>query len=220
MHDVRVAPEVAAAAPVVLGCLEARVSVRAEDAELRALLTAEAEQAAARPVDAIATVPAVAGARRLYKALGKDPARYRCASEGLLRRLSQGKGIYHVNTVVDVNNLVSIATGLPGGTYDADRIAGTAVTLRRGEAGESYAGIGRGPVNLDGLPVLADDAGPFGSPTSDSERTAITPDTTRLFLVLYGFGDGVDVEGPLDRAADLLSRFAAARDITFRHVRP
>lgn len=207
MHTVTVAPEVAEAAPVTLGILEARVVVRADDGELAALLAAEADRAAARPVEDIATLPAVAGTRRLYKALGKDPARYRPASEALLRRLSQGKGMYRVNTVVDVNNLISITTGLPGGTYDADRVDG-AVVLRRGGPEDTYEGIGRGPLNLEGLPVLADGTGPFGSPTSDSTRTAITPETRRLLMILYAFGEGVDIQAPLGRAAELLARFA------------
>lgn len=218
MHIVTVAPEVAQAGPLTLGVLEARVVVRADDAELAALLAAEAERAAARPVEAIADLLAVAGTRRLYKALGKDPARYRPASEALLRRLAQGKGMYRVNTVVDVNNLISIATGLPGGTYDADRVVGD-VVLRRGAAGDTYDGIGRGPLNLEGLPLLADAAGPFGSPTSDSTRTAITPETRRLLMILYGFGADVDIQAPLGHAAELLARFAVGEVMETRVLR-
>lgn len=218
MHIVTVAPDVASAGPITLGLLEARVVVRADDEELAALLAAEADRAAARPVEAIAELPAVAGTRRLYKALGKDPARYRPASEALLRRLSQGKGLYRVNTVVDVNNLISITTGLPGGTYDADRVEGP-VTLRRGGPEDTYDGIGRGPLNLEGLPLLADAAGPFGSPTSDSTRTAIVPETRRLLMILYGFGAGVDIQAPLGRAAELLARFAVGGDMETRILR-
>lgn len=218
MHTVTVAPDVAQAGAVTLGILEARVVVRADDAELAALLATEADRAATRPVEDIAGLPAVAGTRLLYKALGKDPARYRPASEALLRRLAQGKGMYRVNTVVDINNLISITTGLPGGTYDAALVQGD-VVLRRGGPDDSYAGIGRGPLNLDGLPILADDAGAFGSPTSDSERTAITPETRRLLMILFGFGEAVDVQAPLGRAAELLARFAVADDMETRVLR-
>lgn len=218
MHTVTVAPDVAQAGTVTLGILEARVVVRADDAELAALLAAEADRAATRPVEDIAGLPAVAGTRSLYKALGKDPARYRPASEALLRRLAQGKGLYRVNTVVDINNLMSITTGLPGGTYDAALVQGD-VVLRRGSPEDSYAGIGRGPLNLDGLPILADEVGAFGSPTSDSERTAITPETRRLLMILFGFGEGVDVQAPLGRAAELLARFAVADDMETRVLR-
>ncbi|KJS38193.1 MAG: hypothetical protein VR70_10595 [Rhodospirillaceae bacterium BRH_c57] len=218
MHTVTVAPDVAQAGTVTLGILEARVVVRADDAELAALLATEADRAATRPVEDIAGLPAVAGTRSLYKALGKDPARYRPASEALLRRLAQGKGLYRVNTVVDINNLMSITTGLPGGTYDAALVQGD-VVLRRGSPEDSYAGIGRGPLNLDGLPILADEVGAFGSPTSDSERTAITPETRRLLMILFGFGEGVDVQAPLGRAAELLARFAVADDMETRVLR-
>ena len=40
-------------------------------------------------------------------------------------------------------------------------------------------------MNLAGRLLLADDEGPFGAPTSDSERTAVTATTTRLLVVVF-----------------------------------
>src|SRR5690606_22705181 len=97
--------------------------------------------------------PALAGdllapARRLYWDLGIDPSKRRPASEALLRRAIQGKGLYRVNTAVDAANLASLSSFLPVGLYDRDRIEGDTVVLRLGEEGESYPGIGKGDIHL------------------------------------------------------------------------
>jgi len=211
------APELRAAAPDLrLGCVSARVTVAEDSAGLGAALDAAgAEALGMLPAEGISALPPIRATRRAYKALGKDPARYRAASEALLRRLNQGKGLYRVNTVVDVNNLISLRSGLPIGTYDLDHVQGP-VTFRRAGAGESYVGIGRGPLNLEGLPVFADDAGPFGSPTSDSERTMVRLETRRILMVLIAF-DGHLGTAPED-TAEALRAHAAATDVTVEVV--
>ena len=40
-------------------------------------------------------------------------------------------------------------------------------------------------MNVDGRLTLADATGPFGNPTSDSARTMVTLDTTRVLFVVY-----------------------------------
>jgi DNA/RNA-binding domain of Phe-tRNA-synthetase-like protein len=212
--DIVVAERFAATAvPVRLGCIVASVRpVEAEPELGRLLHEMAAERVAALGEGAPSQVPAIAAARRAYKALGKDPARYRPAAEALLRRAKQGKGIYRVNSVVDVNNVVSLETGISIGAYDIDKLS-PPVLFRPGEAGESYEGIGRGDLNLAGLPIFADAEGPFGSPTSDSVRTAITTGTRRLLMVLICFGEPADPSAAVARAAELLHRFAAAEEV-------
>jgi len=141
--------------------------------------------------DTLSTHPQIKASRQAYKKAGKDPARYRVSSEALMRRILQGKGLYRVNNLVDCNNLISIQTGLSCGLYDLDKVEGD-VTFRIGRAEEEYEGIGRGKLNIDGLPVFADDLGAFGSPTSDSVRTMITSNARRAMLVMISFS-GVDV---------------------------
>lgn len=123
-------------------------------------------------------------ARDLYRACGVDPTRTRPSSEALLRRAVQGKPMPRIQNAVDVCNLCSLAFLLPIGLYDADRLAGP-VTLRRGRAGESYAGIRKDEVHLDGRLTLCDAAGPFGNPTSDSQRTSVGEGTRRLWMVIF-----------------------------------
>ena len=125
-----------------------------------------------------------AAVRTMYKKVGLDPTKTRPSSEALLRRVRKGDALPRINSLVDVINWCSVESQLPFGLYDADRIQG-AITLRLGRAGESYAGIRKDSVHVDGRVALADDAGPFGNPTSDSARTMVTPATTRALVVIY-----------------------------------
>lgn len=152
-----------------------------------------------------------------YKALGKDPARYRGSAEALLRRIISGKPFPHINAVVDVINLVSAEIRLPIGLYDLSHVKGT-VVFRVGRASESFKGIGKYDLNLEGLPVFCDETGPHGSPTSDSERTMVTPATNRIAAILVSFGGGDGLENGCQRMAALLTQHASARNITIEIV--
>ena len=116
----------------------------------------------------------IAATRRVYRACGKDPSRYRPASEALIRRQLTGKSLYQIDTLVDLVNLASIAYGYSIGGFDADKFEGDTLTLGIGREGEPYEGIGRGMINIAGLPVYRDSKGGVGTPTSDNERTKIT----------------------------------------------
>jgi DNA/RNA-binding domain of Phe-tRNA-synthetase-like protein len=122
--------------------------------------------------------------RAIFRAWGVDPARYRPASEALLRRIAQGRGLYRISNVVDAGNLGSLETGWPYGIYDRARIS-PPVVFRAGHPGETYEGIGRQTWHLAGRPVLADQSGAFGSPISDSTRTMVTESARELLAVIY-----------------------------------
>jgi len=167
---------------------------------------------AAYATDTLSTHPQIKASRQAYKKAGKDPARYRVSSEALMRRILQGKGLYRVNNLVDCNNLISIQTGLSCGLYDLNKVEGE-VTFRIGMADEDYEGIGRGKLNIEGLPVFADDLGAFGSPTSDSVRTMITPVAKRAMLVMISFS-GEDVLAQYgDIAKGYLEKYLGATNI-------
>jgi DNA/RNA-binding domain of Phe-tRNA-synthetase-like protein len=129
-------------------------------------------------------IPELEAARRLFRSFGVDPTRTRPSSEALLRRVLKGQDLYRINRVVDAGNWASLCLLLPIGLYDMDRLEGN-VTVRQGRAGESYEGIRKGAVNVEGRLMLADDAGPFGAPTSDSLRTSVCPETTRVLAVVF-----------------------------------
>jgi len=125
-----------------------------------------------------------AAVRTMYKQVGLDPTRRRPSSEALLRRVARGEELPRVNAMVDVCNWCSLEFQLPYGLYDAAQIEGD-VTLRRGRSGESYPGIRKDDVHVDGRIALVDAHGPFGNPTSDSARTMITTRTRRALLVVF-----------------------------------
>lgn len=137
--------------------------------------------------ESLKEITSIAATRRVYKACGKDPSRYRPASEALIRRVLQGKELYRLNTLVDLVNLASIAFGYSIGGFDADRFVGDTLTLGIGREGEPYEGIGRGMINIQGLPVYRDAVGGVGTPTSDNERTKITDDTSHLVVLINGY---------------------------------
>ncbi len=130
-------------------------------------------------------VPGVAEARSLFHRLGVDPTKTRPSSEALLRRVLQAKPLPEIDPVVDVCNLASLEHQFPLGLYDRALVQG-GVFARVGREGEGYDGIRKARVNLSGRPLLADDAGAFGAPTSDSARTQVTERTTDLLLVVFG----------------------------------
>jgi DNA/RNA-binding domain of Phe-tRNA-synthetase-like protein len=134
----------------------------------------------------------IAATRRVYKACGKDPSRYRPASEALIRRVLQGKNLYQRDTLVDLINLASIAYGYSIGGFDADKFVGETLTLGIGREGEPYEGIGRGMINIHGLPVYRDAEGGVGTPTSDNERTKMTLDTRHLLVLINGYDGNVE----------------------------
>lgn len=147
-----------------------------------------------------------------YKALGKDPARYRGSAEALLRRLISGKRFPHINCIVDVINLVSVESRLPIGLYDLAHVKGD-ITFRAGKVAETYKGIGKYDLNLEGLPVFCDAEGPHGSPTSDSERTMVTPATQHIVAIIVSFGGPEGLEIICQRLATLLQQHAEGKEI-------
>lgn len=154
-------------------------------------------------------VPQIKALREAYKAIGKDPTRYRGSQEALVRRILQGKGLYQINTVVDINNLISLETLHSVGSYDIDNLK-PPVVFRIGKQGELYKGIGKEAVNVANLPVFADAIGPFGSPTSDSERAMITLNTKRVMMIIISFTGRDRLEDQLQRTANLLCDYAGA----------
>ena len=157
--------------------------------------------------------PAIAATRRLYKSLGKDPGRYRVASEQLCRRIIKGLGLYRLTSLIDITNLVSFTTGYAISGLDADKLVGDTLRMGVGEAGEPYCGIGRGPLNIEGLPVYRDAQGGVATPTSDEERTKFTPDTRTVQININAFAPEMPLEQAVEWTTQLLRQFADATQI-------
>lgn len=160
--------------------------------------------------------PAIAATRIAYKACGKEPNRYRPSSEALMRRMVKGLELYRTAAVIDLINLLSVACGHSIGGFDADRIDGDTVTLGIGREGEPYEAIGRGPLNIAGMPVWRDNTGGIGTPTSDNERTKLSPSTRRLLMIVNMYGDEMPVADIEALARRLLITYASAKNIQTR----
>ena len=218
MIDIKVDERVLAVCPAMsVGMIRARVVNSATCDELWAEIEREAEAIkSSYELLAINARPAIAATRKLYKALGKDPGRYRVASEQLCRRIIKGLGLYRLTTLIDVVNLVSIKSGYAISGLDADKLVGDVLTLGVGEADEEYNGIGRGQLNIEGMPVYRDALGGVATPTSDEERTKFTIDTTCVQININGFGTEMPMEEAVAWMVQLLERYAQATEIETR----
>jgi len=198
---------------LALGCVCATVAVKQHDEALWIEINHHLSSLAMKfKPEEINVIPQIAAMRSAYKALGKDPSRYRGSAEALLRRVLSGKGLYQINSVVDINNLVSLESLHPAGTYDLERIT-PPIELRIGRAGESYKGIGKDVINIESLPVFADAAGPFGSPTSDSERAMVILETKKILMVVFSFTGPEGLEMWTQRAGELLGQYSGGEAI-------
>jgi DNA/RNA-binding domain of Phe-tRNA-synthetase-like protein len=198
---------------VALACVTAQVVTAAAPAELLAEMQARADEIVKLPDPrAVLESQAIGATRAAYRALGKDPARYRGSAEALMRRLIAGKGLPQINAVVDAINLVSVESRLPIGLYDLAHVQED-ITFRAGRAGESYKGIGKYDLNLEGLPVFCDELGPHGSPTSDSERTMVTNKTRYVMAIIISFGGSDELQRWAQRLSELFQRYASASSV-------
>ncbi len=161
--------------------------------------------------ESLKDLPSIAATRAVYRKCGKDPSRYRPASEALIRRMLQGKELYQIDTLVDLVNLASIAYGYSIGGFDASKFVGDTLTLGIGREGEPYEGIGRGMLNIAGLPVYRDALGGVGTPTSDNERTKMTLSTRHLVVLVNGYdGNRERVEANARYIQELCRKYAAS----------
>lgn len=205
-----VSKEIETVCPTFVGaCVEAQVENSAYSQALWDEINSLGEKyRQTLTTESLKNMSGIAATRRVYRACGKDPSRYRPASEALIRRMLQGKQLYQIDTLVDLVNLASIAYGYSIGGFDADKFQGDTLTLGVGKAGEPYEGIGRGMINIEGLPVYRDEKGGVGTPTSDNERTKMELSTTHLVVLINGYdGNEEQVRSNAEYIQDLLKKY-------------
>ena len=164
--------------------------------------------------------PGIAGTREAYKAFGKEPNRYRPSTEALCRRFVKGLELYRSLALIDLVNLLSVSCGHSIGGFDLDKIEGDTLTLGVGREGEPYEAIGRGQLNIAGLPVWRDKVGGVGTPTSDNDRTKMSRDTRRLLMTINVYRPDMSDDDIIAMAVRLLEHYASATNITYNIYRP
>jgi len=162
--------------------------------------------------------PEIAATRKVYKILGKDPNRYRPSAEALCRRILREIPIYKVSTLVDVINLVSIRSGFSIGGFDLEKIEGEEIRLVVGTTDDEFEAIGRGPLNVEGLPLYKDKTGGIGTPTSDNERTKISADTTRPLMIINGYSGRSGLQDAVDFSIELLGKYGKLANVKVNFI--
>jgi len=192
-----------------LGVFIAEVNVK-EDKRIDEIISnLEEEINSEIDIKDVVNLPIIKDGRDAYKKYGKDPSRYRLATESLYRRLSKGNKLYRINNLVDLGNVLSIKTRKSIAVLDYDKIQGD-VLIRLGKSTDDYYGIGRGKINIENIPLYADDLGPFGSGTSDTERTMITPRTKKILLFIVSFSGKDNLYNELEYTKELYNTYANA----------
>ena len=215
MYNIQIDPALYETYPEIrLGCLTFDAQVRPSDPEFWSYLDGTVLPVIRQNIEGKewSEIPGIRGSRAAYKAFGRNPGRYRVSSEALLRRVRRGDELYHINSVVDVNNLISVESGLSIGSYDLAALDGP-ILLRKANAGEGYHGIGKDFLDLENLLVLSDQQGIFGSSMSDSTRAMVTEATKRVLAVIYCFEQAINLDALLDRASDAFAKYAGAQGI-------
>ena len=190
-----------------VGVLECEVKVYNEVAIKKIIEELERKVANEVEISDVVNMETIIDGRNAYKKYGKDPSRYRLAVESLYRRLSKGNKLYRINNVVDLGNIISLETRRSVAVLDYDKIEGN-IIIRLGTDSDEFYGIGRGKLNIKNIPLYADSIGPFGSTTSDTERTKITDKTTKILLFIISFNGKINLAEELEYASSLYCEYA------------
>ena len=164
-------------------------------------------------IEDVVNLEVIKDGRDAYKKYGKDPSRYRLATESLYRRLSKGNKLYRINNLVDLGNVISIKTKKSIAVLDYEKISGD-ILIRLGTSNDNYIGIGRGSLNIENIPLYEDKIGPFGSSTSDTPRTMIMAETRKLLLLIISFNGIETLHKELEDIKELYKTYAKASKIT------
>lgn len=212
MYNITISEEIKNACPIFKGvAVYAKVTNTAFCEGLWEEINAFAKEltSTTQPED-IKQQPAIAATREVYKRCGKDPSRYRPSAEALRRRLMRGIDLYQIDTLVDLINLVSLRTGYSIGGFDADKIQGINLELGVGRAEEPFEGIGRGVLNIEGLPVYRDAIAGIGTPTSDHERTKMDLGTQHILAIVNGYSGQEGLPEAAGMIQELLKKYASS----------
>lgn len=214
MIDIVICEELKKVCPeMTLGCIQACVNVESSGDDLWKEINNYCDVLKKEiHIEELAALSRIKDGREVYKKLGKMPSKYRLSSEALIRRVLQGKGVYKINNIVEINNLISLKSKFPVGSYNIRKLH-SPVSLTIGKEGEQYKGIGKELISIENLPVLTDGISSFGSPTSDSERAMITNNVRQIVMCIFSFSGKTDIEEYLQYAEKLLGKYANGKEI-------
>lgn len=130
--------------------------------------------------------------REAFRALNINPNKYLCSIEALFTRIAKGKGMPHINPVVDLGNAVSLKYTLPMGAHD---LGGSSedICIRLARPGDTFLPFG---AETEETPDPGEVVYSVGRQVRtrrwtwrQSEHGKITPDSTDIFFPIDGFTD-------------------------------
>lgn len=134
--------------------------------------------------------PRIVPYREAFRALGVNPNKYMCSIEALLTRIGKGKGMPHINPLVDLGNAVSLETLLPIGAHDVDTVK-DALEIRKSVPGDRFIPFGGTEEEIPDpgeiIYVSGNEVRTRRWTWRQSERGKITTDTRNVFFPIDGF---------------------------------
>ena len=164
----------------------------------------------------LAEKPFIANWRKAYVAFGTKPSSYYASSEALLRRILKGKGMPHINNIVDIYNYISIKYRTPVGGEDFDKLRGD-LSLRFADGSEKFTPLGseENEPPEEGEVVYADEKEVVCRRWNwrESDKTKLTEDTKRFILVIDALPPVTKdvVKTALKEAQELLEKYCNAK---------
>lgn len=221
MKNISISSELKSKCPdLIIGALSAKVENSKFNKELWKEINQFCTQLqATNSTEDIKKHMVIEATRKAYKVCGKEPSRYRPSGESLQRRVIKGHPLYQINTLVDIINYASLVHRHSIGGFDESNIIGDNLCIGIGYPQEKYIGIGRGKLNIENMPVLRDNLGGIGTPTSDHERTSMQIETNTILCVVNGYeGNLQNVQNDILHIKELLLKYAKATDIQIKYI--
>lgn len=130
--------------------------------------------------------------REAFRALDINPNKYLCSIEALFTRIAKGKGMPHINPVVDLGNAVSLKYTLPMGAHD---LGGSSedICIRLAQSGDTFLPFGgeveETPDSGEVIYAVGHQVRTRRWTWRQSEHGKITPESTDIFFPIDGFAD-------------------------------
>ncbi|HEX2623199.1 MAG TPA: phenylalanine--tRNA ligase beta subunit-related protein [Phototrophicaceae bacterium] len=189
-QQLRIAPEIFEIFPdTQIGIIICEgINNQGENAAVLQALISAAEQLPAQITGDPGEHPHIAIWREVYRKFGSKPKKYPSSIENLVRRILNGYVPSHINTLVDLYNLISIKHLLPVGGEDLDKTQGDIVLATAGDDELPVRLLGENEERAPhgGEVIYKDDLGAICRRWNwkEADRTKLTEATTRAILVI------------------------------------
>lgn len=192
------------------------VSINKTHPELEAEKELVLENLADLTTQQLGEFPELKSYRNMYKNMGIDWHSRRPSPEALLRRVSQGKDLYTINTCVDAYNLIVMQHRVSVGAFDLDAVQFPTV-LQVAKGGEEILLLGDTTPTIlkPGEISYFDTTGPYNLDYNyrDAQRTLVTDTTTNLLINVDGVYDITrdQVEQSLQETIDIIVKYCGGQ---------